>query len=313
MKTTTTTTTVTPKIKSLPRLVEPMLAKAARPFDSTRYLFEVKWDGTRAIAYVDRDGYRILNRRDRDIGHRYPELACLAGLPAGTILDGEIVVLRDGKPDFNLLAQREQAQRPLRIQTLSRQIPATYVVFDRLYDHYRPIMKEPLKERRESLRQLLADCPKQLCMSEGIVGDGLAYFEHACAQGLEGVVAKRLDSPYLPGKRTDAWLKIKRSETVPCVVIGFVPEGKDDFGSLIIASEIEGKLTCVGRVGSGFDGELRKKLNARLWSSLRQTPVVATKEKGLWVEPTIYCFVKCMERTSDGKLRAPVFGGIHGE
>ena len=300
------------KDKTLPRL-EPMLARPAKPFDSPQYLFEVKWDGTRALAYIDGDGYRILNRRDRDIGYRYPELGCLADLPAGTILDGEIVVLRDGKPDFNLLQQREQAQRPLRIQTLARQIPATYVVFDQLYDRYRPFLNEPLTERRESLRKRLAECPSQLCMSEGVVGDGIAYFHRACDEGLEGVVAKRLDSPYLPGKRTDAWLKIKRGETVLCVVIGFVPEGKDDFGSLIIACETGGTLACVGRVGSGFDAQMRAKLNAKLWSSLRETPVVATKEKGKWVEPTIYCFVRCMERTSDGKLRAPVFGGLYGE
>jgi DNA ligase D-like protein (predicted ligase) len=302
------------KTNALPRLIEPMLARPAKPFDSPKYLFEVKWDGTRGMTYVDGDGAcRILNRRDRDIAYRYPELSCLADLPAGTILDGEIVVMRDGKPDFNLLAQREQAQRPIRINTLSRQIPATYVVFDQLYDRHRPIMKRPLTERRESLRTLLADCPRQLCVSEGIVGDGVAYFDRACAQGLEGVVAKRLDSPYLPGKRTDAWLKIKRFETIPCVVIGFVPEGKDDFGSLIIACEMDGKLTCVGRVGSGFDADTREKLNGMLWSSLREAPVVATKEKGKWVEPKIYCWVRCMERTNDGHLRAPVFGGLYGE
>ena len=124
-------------------------------------------------------------------------------------------------------------------------------------------------------------------------------------------MAKRLDSPYQAGKRTGAWLKIKRHLTLHCAVIGFVPEGKDDFGSLIVAiQEEDGVLRCVGRVGSGFDARLRARVNDFLRRHPRDKPVIPCREKGRWVEPGLYCTVTCMERTADGRLRAPVFGEI---
>jgi len=165
---------------------------------------------------------------------------------------------------------------------------------------------------RRALRSLVAKANNsRLIMSEGVIGDGIQYFEQAVSEGLEGVVAKRLDSTYQPGKRTGAWLKIKRCELVQCVVIGFVPKGKDDFGSLILAAQDEGgELQCVGRVGTGFDCRLRGRINGYLWSHQTPQPVIPCKEKGLWVTPGLYCSVKCMERTADGRLRAPAFGEI---
>jgi ATP-dependent DNA ligase len=185
-------------------------------------------------------------------------------------------------------------------------------VFDLLYVAFASVMHESCTVRRELLRRLVAQAGQaRLVMSEGVVGPGAAYFERAAAEGLEGVVAKRLDSQYQPGKRTGAWLKIKRHETIHCAVIGFVPEGKDDFGSLIIAAQDrDGVLRCVGRVGSGFDARLRGRVNDYLWRHPRHSPVVPCREKGRWVEPGLYCTVTCMERTADGRLRAPVFGEI---
>jgi DNA ligase D-like protein (predicted ligase) len=291
-----------------------MLARPGAAFDSDQHLFEVKWDGTRALCYVEAGKVRLMNRRRRDIDFRYPDLDCLARLPAGTVLDGEIVVLRpDGSPDFEGLQVREQRQSPLKIATAARSRPATYIVFDQLYDRYRDVTSEPLTRRRERARKTLSRCATpRLVMSEGIVGRGRAYFEQAVAKGLEGVVAKRLDSPYLPGKRTDCWIKIKRQEILAAVVIGFVPEGKDDFAALIVAIEENAELRSVGKVGSGFTRQVRDRINRFLWANLREAPVIPCRTKGLWVEPTLYCTVRCMERTPSGQLRAPVFGGLHG-
>jgi bifunctional non-homologous end joining protein LigD len=125
-----------------------MLAKLGEPFDSENYLFEIKWDGTRTLAFVDGAGYRLVNRRRMDMNDRYPEFDFLRNLPPGTVLDGEMVVLRDGKPDFRLLQSREQARTPLNIRSLARSHPATYVVFDLLYESYRPVMSLPLAVRR---------------------------------------------------------------------------------------------------------------------------------------------------------------------
>ena len=300
--------------RALPEFVEPMLARAGQPFDSPDYLFEPKWDGTRALAFIDGGGrYRLINRRRRDMAWRYPELVFLGSLPAGAVLDGEVVCLSaDGKPDFQALQAREQVRTEARAAHSAPVCPVTYIVFDAMYHGFDPIMKLPCTARRDVLRSLVAAARQpRLVMSEGIVGSGEAYFARAAAEGLEGVVAKRLDSPYQPGKRTGAWLKIKRHETIHCVVIGFVPEGQDDFGSLIVATQDEdGLLTCLGRVGSGFDAPLRARVNDYLWRHLRPAPVIPSTEKGLWVEPGLYCTVTCMERTADGRLRAPVFGGI---
>lgn len=300
----------------LPAFVEPMLAKPGQPFDSDRHLFEIKWDGTRALAFIDKRGHRLLNRRRVDMTGRYPDLGFLAKLEPGTVLDGEIVVLREGKPDFNSLQKREQAQTERKIAMVSRSAPATYVAFDMLFQRFEPLLDRTLAERRQRLRDAVARCGhSRLLMSEGVVGSGAVYFAEACKLGLEGVVAKRLDSPYLPGKRTDAWIKIKRQESYTCAIIGFVPaEGPhQDFSALVIATDIDGQLTCVGRVGTGFDAAMRDRLNAYLWSHPREQPVVPCREKAHWVEPGLYCTVRCMERTRGGQLRAPVFEELYGD
>jgi DNA ligase D-like protein (predicted ligase) len=301
---------------SLPAFIPPMLAKAGEAFDSDEYLFEVKWDGTRGLAFVDGRGrYRLLNRRRVDMVWRYPELACLGELPAGTVLDGEIVVLgAEGKPAFGSLESREQARTPRRAQMLAKVKPATFVAFDQLYADFESVMTRPCRDRRDLLRETIAgSLGGRIIMSEGVIGAGGAYFERVCAMDLEGVVAKRLDSPYLPGKRTDAWIKIKRQQVHCCVVIGFVPgetaAGAEarDFSSLVIAAEFDGELQCVGRVGTGFDERLRRRINEYLWTHLRPAPVIPCAERGArWVEPELYCTVRCMERTSGGQLRAPV-------
>jgi bifunctional non-homologous end joining protein LigD len=186
-------------ITELPRFVRPMLAKRGAPFDSQEHLFELKWDGTRALAFVDSHGYRLVNRHRADVTDRYPELGFLNDLPTGIVLDGEVVVLRQGKPDFGLLLSRNQARASLKIQSLARTFPATYIVFDLIYHRF------------ESLETVVRACANsRLVFSEGIVGEGRVFFEAVCRKGLEGVVAKRLDGRYRPGRR--AWIKIKPKE-----------------------------------------------------------------------------------------------------
>ncbi len=194
----------------LPAFVPPMLAQPGAPFDSDDHLFEIKWDGTRMLVVRDGDGYRLVNRLRAERTAQYPELACLAQLPAGTILDGEMVVLQQGQPDFGRPLSGDLACQPLKIQLLARSLPATYMVFDLLYAHHRSLLSAPLHQRRARLRDLAGALGHpQVVLSEGIVGAGRAYFCQVCAMGLEGVVAKRIDSRYRPGRRTRAWIKIK--------------------------------------------------------------------------------------------------------
>ena len=196
---------------TLPQSIAPMLARPGNPFDSADHLFEVKWDGMRALAYVDAGGYRIVSHHGNDITDQFPELGSLGRLPAGTVLDGELVVLRDGKPSFSLLQTRAPLCCQHRIHTLSRTTPATYVVFDQLFDRYRSLMDEPLSTRREVMLGTVGSGQQQLIASDGVVGPGTLFYDHVVAEQLEGVVAKRLTSRYLPGRRTAAWIKIKPS------------------------------------------------------------------------------------------------------
>jgi ATP-dependent DNA ligase len=169
-------------------------------------------------------------------------------------------------------------------------------------------MELPLVERRQRLEALLSSQGlAQVVLSQGIVGSGCAFFQETCRQGLEGMIAKRLQSRYLPGKRTDAWQKIKRQMELCCAIVGFVPAGTSDFRSLIIAVEDEGQLRCIGKVGSGFSVEERRHLNRLLGARLRDKPLVPSRIKGKWIEPGLFCRVSCMERTAGGELRAPVF------
>lgn len=297
-----------PPHEPLPRFIPPMLSVPHEAFDSPDYLFEIKWDGTRSLVFIEDGEYRLVNRRRIDMTDRYPEFAFMARLPAGTVLDGEVVVLQGGRPHFPLLESREQARSPLKIRTKARATPATYIVFDLLYAGFMSWMTRPLVERRLLLDALVREANNPLLVfSDAVVGQGKAFFEQACREDLEGVIAKRMNSPYLPGKRTDAWYKIKRQAQLICAIIGFLPSGKDDFRSLILATDDDGKLSCCGKVGTGFDGAMRRQLNELLWSNLRPKPIVPCKIKGKWLEPGLFCRVSFMERTSGGDLRAPAF------
>jgi DNA ligase D-like protein (predicted ligase) len=277
------------------------------PFDSDEHLFEIKWDGIRALSFVESGSVRVLSRNRQDLAPSYPELESLARLPAGTLLDGELVVLADGRPSFSRALERVQARNALRVRALARSLPAQYVVFDLLYLGGVSMLPRPLTERRERLRELLEGAADaRLSFSDGVVGPGRAFFEQVRARELEGVVAKELDGAYLPGKRTRSWIKVKTTRTVPCAILGFVSDERGDLTSLIVALQEDGRLVSAGRVGSGLTDALRARLGDLCRARLRATPFVPCPEKGTWVEPGLYCSVSYLERTTNG-LRAPVF------
>lgn len=297
----------------LPEFVAPMLARSAPPFDSEQHLFEIKWDGTRAIALVDGDdgALRLHNRNRFDLTARFPELDCLRALPPGTALDGEVVLLVDGKPDFEAVMARDKVRDAAHARRLAARHPVTYAVFDQLWDGFRDLRDEPLATRRAHLQRTLEAAGARLgsfvVFSDGVVGAGRAFFEQAAQQGLEGVVAKRLDSRYLSGQRSDAWLKVKRRESLHCVILGYVLDG-NRLTSLVVATDDGGTLKSVGRVGSGLTDAMCTTLLERLRALRRDTPLVPCDEReAQWVEPSLFCLVRYVERTGAGNLRAPVF------
>ncbi|TWT44689.1 putative DNA ligase-like protein [Phycisphaerae bacterium RAS1] len=301
----------------LPRRIDPMLAQAAdEPFDSPQHLFEIKWDGTRCVAFFDGARVRLQNRRDIEMRDRYPELACLCGLPPGTVLDGEVIVLDQGKPSFHKLAKREQCQDPQRIAAAAKRIPATLIAFDLLFLAGKDITGRPLVERRELLRNVVARLGSpHVIAADYVVGAGRAYFQAAEKHALEGIMAKRLDSPYLPGKRSAHWLKIKVATVGVFDVLGFVPREDDPIVSaLVVGERIGRRWVFKAKVGSGFTETSRAEWHRNLapLPALAHPPADGPKE-AVWRETGLKARVRYFEKTPTGKLRAPVFLGIAGD
>lgn len=296
---------------TLPAFVEPMLATLAAPFESDRHGYELKWDGFRALCFVDADGLRLVGRRKTVFTDRFPELDVLGRLPRGTLLDGEIVTLTEGRPDFAALLARERSwsgsspanRRP------RRHAPVTFVAFDALYAGGRSILREPLVARRERLERIVAPhVGPRLEVSEMTTGNGLALFAEVSRLGLEGVVAKRLDGPYEPGARSGSWSKFKRRQSVACLILGYEPSTAGGIKSLILAADVDGELKCVGQVGSGIGDARSSELLRQFAAESATRPVVACNiRRGRWIRPGRFCRVSFAEWTDAGQLRQPVF------
>lgn len=294
-----------------------MLAKSSPPFDSDDHIFELKWDGTRCIAFVDRNNVGLQNRRLLDITYRYPEFQQLKKYlkVKSAVFDGEIIVLKEGIPNFEKLQQREHIEDVRRIEILSELIPATYVVFDLLYLNGKSIMHKPLAERRDLLRGLFP-------MSDNIIfsesySEGRKLFKIALKKGFEGIMAKEKTSPYLQGERSGYWLKIKKFSDIDTVVCGYLEgEGsrRNYFGSLILGVYDKGKLRHIGQVGTGLDEKMMKRvfniLNSMKTDISPFDTIPELKRRAFWCRPEMVIRVGYYEWTKDNKLRVPVFKGI---
>jgi DNA ligase D-like protein (predicted ligase) len=290
--------------------VEPMLAMAGEPFDSDDHLYEVKWDGVRCLAAVEQGEVRLWGRELADYTARYPEMATLRELPSGTLVDGELVVLREGRADLDAVLRRHQLTGRFKTKLASRQSPVLYVVFDILFHGGRSLLTQPLCQRR----QILADTLRRLdssrvILSEGFVGAGKVLFEQVVRQGHEGVMAKHLSSCYLPGRRSSSWLKIKPTEILPCVIIGYIPS-RNGFHSLLVATQREGSLRYVGEVSVGLTRQEWGNLAPRLPGKIRQEPIVPCRKKAVWLEPELYCRVRSLGWTHSGRLRGASLAGL---
>ncbi len=289
-------------------LVRPMLAQSAEePFDSPDWIFEVKWDGTRVICFHG-DRVRFQNRRFKDIRYRYPEIQ-VTGPRA--IYDGEIVVLRGGLPNFIALQEREHLADPRAIAQASIEKPASYVVFDVLRLEDEDLTRLPLQRRKEILAENLGGANVVGC--DYIRGRGRDLFHVARDRGLEGIIAKRLSSRYLEGKRSKDWLKIKATKTIDAVVCGLtrgVGSRATTFGALILGAYRDGQLFYIGRVGTGFDEALLSQILdlTRGLEGPCPFPVPPPEPEVLvWLRPALVSEVCYLEFTPDGALRAPSF------
>ena len=284
---------------------QPMLAFPAAPFDSDDHLFEVKWDGIRALAYLD-GRTRLISRQGRDLSPRYPELEGVhRHFSAKAVVDGEIVCLVDGKPSFYWLQRRNLRG--------AATYPVVYIVFDLLYYGGEDLCPLPLMERKEILQRSLAP-GDSVALSSFIIGRGIDYYHAAASHGLEGIMAKEIASPYLSGRRSRAWLKIKVRQVINLLIGGYLTTNGALKSLLLGAKDVHG-LRYVGAVGSGFTEQERKDLVERLAELSSSKPVLQgvppdIARKARWTEPELVCRVEYLELTPEGLLRHATYKGL---
>ncbi len=307
-----------PEPDPLPEL-DPMLATLEdEAFDDPAWGFEPKWDGIRALAVCD-TGTKLVSRNRNDVTAGYPDLARLSDhlVALDAVLDGEVIAMADGVPSFQLLQRRMHVRDPGELERLARRIPVVFMAFDLLHLDGRDITGLPLAERRARLEEIVVPAGF-LAVSPLVEGDGKALYAGAAAQGLEGIVAKRLDSRYRPGKRSQAWRKVKVVLDVDVVVAGWKPGAgrrEGTIGSLVVGLyDDAGVLHYVGSVGSGFDERSLREVQCRLEGLAAEAPPLAEVDRSLrgarWVAPELVARVEYRQVTGAGKLRAPVFVGL---
>lgn len=302
----------------MPDRVEPMLAVLAdQPFDSPDYAFEVKFDGMRVLARVDREGaLSLMSRNHREQAGRFPELAGLAGsfLAGEFIVDGEVAALDErGVSRFQLLQGRLNLTGDADIRSATEKNPAYYHVFDLLYLDGRDLRVLPFSERRAILERVML--PQRFVrLSELFTVSGKAFFAAARENGLEGIIAKRRDSPYR-GKRSRDWLKVKVTREQEFVIGGYTaPAGsRDHFGALLLGVYDGDDLVYAGSVGTGFSAAGLKQLRQLMEPLVREEPPFAAApsvDGVIWLSPELVAQVKFAEWTRGGSLRHPVFLGL---
>lgn len=309
----------------MPAAIHPMLAESIeKPFDGADWLFEIKWDGYRAVAFINDGNIRLVSRNQNELTARYPELKDMAEFvkAKNAILDGEVVALdAEGKASFSLMQQRTGFRPGGKRVAVKAEVPVLYYAFDLLYLDGEDWCKVPLEERKRKLASVIVT-GDSLRYSDHYAQQGRALYEIARQKGLEGIVAKKRNSCY-EERRSGEWLKIKIRHQIECVVGGYTqPEGsREHFGSLVLGLYDDKKrLVHVGQAGSGFN----QKSLAEIWKTLKKLETksnpffgeVEALRRVSWVKPELVAAIEYAEWThgaaagSSPKLRAPVFQGL---
>jgi bifunctional non-homologous end joining protein LigD len=303
---------------SMPIVIQPMLATLVdKPFSNPEWIFETKWDGFRAVCFIQNGSARFISRNQLDMTHQYPELVDVGKQVDAkeAILDGEIVALdRDGMPRFQLLQPRVGRKKKSDIEALLGKANIVYFAFDLLYVDGYDLMSCSVVERKAALERILRPA-SFIKFSEHIEGDGEAFFEQIEKFRLEGMMAKRASSQYAQRRSAD-WLKVKTVERAEVVVAGYTaPRGsRSHFGALVVGLYRDRKLHYVAHIGGGFNQRTLEKIY-KLMQPLKVTKSAfvdppKTNEPVQWLKPKLVAEVKFSEWTADGHLRHPVFMGL---
>ncbi len=305
-------------VATLPTIGSPMLATAIdAPFDDPKWLFELKWDGYRALVRIEADGsVAIASRNGKDFTPKFPELAALADAfsERPLIVDGEIVVLdEDGRPSFGAL--QERLDRFGRTKPQNRSV--TFVAFDVLYGNGRDLREEPLEKRKAALEAMLTGRGPAM-LSKHVVADGTALYDVAKSRDLEGIVGKLRGSPYVERRSRD-WVKIKAKQRQEVTIAGWTEArgSRKRFGALLAGVYEDGELIYAGSVGTGFDAKkliaIAKELAPLERATSPFTKPPKTDTPAHWVTPKLVAEVTFTEWTRDGSLRHPVFVALRSD
>lgn len=290
---------------------KPMLAKEApRPFSDKDWIFEIKWDGFRAIAYINEE-LSLRSRNNHELKNNFPELNELTQKVKNVVLDGEIIILNKGKLDFQALLERNK-EATLLLKTNSSVV---YVIFDILEKDGKPLTEMPLMERKRILKETVAE-GAHVILSDYVEERGEAYYKAAIDKGLEGIIAKKKTSLYKQSSRSGEWLKIKKLHSVDCVIFGYTRGTgirRSSFGALLLGLyDADDKAVYVGKVGTGFTQKILNELFSQL--SQIETDIYPfnpeLKEEVSWVMPKFVCEISYQVVTKDGRLRLPRFQRI---
>jgi len=287
-----------------------LIGKSQKPFDSEDYIFELKLDGIRCLVYLWENGLELRNKRNKRLNTIYPELKGIyRQAKSKCILDGELVILNEGNPDFFELQRRSLMSNPVKIDFAARKLPVSFTAFDILYLDDKQITHLSLVDRKEILVKTVHESPS-LAVSRFIEKNGAALYKAAADQNLEGIIAKRKNSKYYCGKTTKDWLKIKALQDDDFVVCGYYFKA-DNYVSIIIGAYSEGVIIYQGHVVMGVS---RQDFNIMTAAGISEKscyyPEFPDFEDAVWLMPQLVCRVEYMERTPGDGLRQPVFRGL---
>lgn len=291
--------------------IRPMLiGTEGQPLDSDEYIYELKLDGERCIAYLDRDKTILKNKRNILMLPKVPELAEIhKNVNVRCILDGELAVIKDGRPDFFEIQKRSMMSNPVKIDMAAKKYPACFTAFDILYYENRQVTDLPLTERKELLQKAVISENGRFAVSRFIEKNGIQFYALAEQQELEGIVAKRKDSKYYFDKRTKDWIKIKYLQDDDFVVLGYVPK-ENSMNSIILGQYSNGQLVYKGHVTLGVGGEPFRRIKTLNKTDCPFSEIPKGNENAVWVTPELVCTVKYMMKTESGGMRQPVFKGL---
>lgn len=290
--------------------ISPMLiAENHPPFNDEEYIYELKFDGIRCMAYLDQNTIELQNKRGKWVGSIYPELSRInEQVKDRCILDGEILVLKCGKPDFFEMQKRSLMTNSFKIRLAAEKLPVCFTAFDIVYCKDKIITDLSLMDRKK----ILFDTVKEngtIALSRHIEREGIAFFDLAKQQGLEGIVAKRKDSKYYFGKRTKDWIKMKALLDDDFIICGYYQKA-ENVTSIVLGQYEDGILTYQSHVVLGVSHVDFRRISSLKKMDKAYYHAFPDYEDAVWVEPSLVCTVTFMERTKSGGLRQPVFKGV---